>query len=254
MLFRRIILNALFVGVLAGLALSLVQMLTVTPIIFAAETYEVAEAVPEGGHTHDQGSEPVHEHSDSAWAPEDGAERTFYTLLSNVLAGTGFAAVVLALMSQMQMQGVTQLNLIKGLQWGIAGFLAFFVAPGIGLPPEIPGMEAAQIEHRQLWWVIAVVSVGSGLMVLAFASLKLKALGGIAILFPYLLNIPHHDGPAFTHPDPQAIAALTELHQQFVVASGVANLIFWMALGLLAAWVLNRFVLKGLDLNAIAGR
>lgn len=236
MVFRRIIFNAIIVGALAGLLLSVLQIIAVNPIIFAAETFEVAE--------HDHGS---HDHSEEAWAPADGGERTFYTVLSNILAGVGFAAVILALMSQFQMQGLTRLNLVKGALWGAAGFVAFFVAPGIGLPPEIPGIEAAPVEHRQTWWALAVFGVGAGLMVLAFAPVKFKALGAVLIALPYLVSAPHLEGPAFTHPDPAAVEALTALHEKFIMMSGISNLVFWLVLGLVSAWVLNRWVLKGFD-------
>ena len=288
MVFRRIIFNAIFVGLLTGLLLSVVQIMGVTPIIFAAETYEIEEEAPavvvehlqeaqsvvhdHAAHSHDelghstQGHDEqssaletvqatdVHEHDPEAWGPEDGAERTFYTVLSNVFAGIGFSAVILALMSQLQLQGITQINVMKGLAWGIAGFAAFFVAPGLGLPPEIPGTQAAAIENRQLWWVLAVICAGVGIAILAFAPVKLKLLGVLSIALPYLIGAPHITGPEFTHPDPAAVTALIELHHQFIVASGVANLVFWAALGVACAWVLNRWVLKGLtaDVGASA--
>ncbi len=269
MVFRRIIYNALFVGLLAGLLLSAVQILTVNPIIFEAETFEITE--PEGGAAgiveaavlanveashgsdvdghgaHDHGA---HEHSDEEWAPEDGTERTLYTVIANISAGIGFSAILLALMSQLQSVGVARLNVVKGVVWGVAGFVAFFVAPGLGLPPEIPGVNAAPVEHRQLWWVLAVACVGIGILVIAYAPLKLKAAGIIAIAIPYVVNAPHQTGPAFSHTDPAAVETLTALHQKFILASGASNLIFWLALGVISAWVLNRWVLKGLEADA----
>ncbi len=237
MIFRRIILYALLVGFLAGALLSAAQILTVNPIIFEAETFEVQAEF----------SHVILEHSDEAWSPEDGFERTLYTLLANIFAGIGFSVVILALMSQLQTQGITQLNLFKGLLWGAAGFTVFFLAPGLGLPPEIPGIDAAPLENRQLWWLLAVVSVGIGLLVLAFASLKYKLLGILALALPYCVTIPHHEGPAFNNPDPQAITTLMTLHQEFILASGFSNLLFWLALGAISAWVLNRWVLKGVE-------
>ncbi len=238
MIFRRIIYSALLVGLLAGLVLSVAQITTVNPIIFAAETYEVAG--------HDHGS---HDHSAEAWAPEDGFERTLYTVFANVSAGIGFAAILLALMSHLQLSGITTLSLPKGILWGGAGFVAVFVAPAIGLPPEIPGIEAAALEKRQLWWVLAVVGVAIGLLIISFAPIKYKALGLVALIIPYIVNIPHHEGPAFAHPDPSAVEALTSLHSQFIVNSALSNLLFWLALGLVAAWVLNRWVFKGIVVN-----
>ena len=230
MIFRRTIFTAIFVGLIAGLILSAIQVYSVNPIIYAAETYEIPES-------HD------HEHSDEAWAPADGAERTQFTIISNISAGIGFAAVLLALMSQLQLQGLTQLSPVKGLIWGLSGFVAFFVAPGLGLPPEIPGIEAEPIAFRQAWWLFTVLAVMLGLLVLAFAPRWYKVRGVVALVVPYLLPIPHHAGAAFNHPDAEALAHLNRLHQEFIVASGAANLLFWLSLGLVSAWALNRWIL-----------
>ncbi len=235
MIFRRTIFSSLIIGLIAGLVLSLCQVLSVNPIIFSAETFEIESS-------HDHGS---HDHSAEAWSPEEGAERTAYTVLANVFAGTGFAALLLALMSQLQLMAVTRLTLLKGLAWGVAGFTAFFIAPGIGLPPEIPGIEAKPVEHRQTWWLFTVILVALGLMVMAFAPLKYKALGAVSLVLPYLVTIPHHQGPAFSHPDAEAVETLTRLHQEFIVATGLSNLAFWLVLGLASAWLLNVWVLKG---------
>jgi len=286
MLFRRIIINALFIGFLSGLLFTVVQYVGVSPIIFAAEEYEVAEPVVEktvveesiekqqatvqdhhGGqavsdHHH---AEPVvtdsivtdsivavpdvvaqeagHHHDEEAWGPEDGLERTLYTLLANVLAGIGFAAILLAVMSQLQLQGLTKLSVVKGLAWGAAGFIAFFAAPGIGLPPEIPGIEAAPLDNRQSWWLLTVVASGIGIGTLAFAKSYFKSVGLALLALPYLIGAPHPAGPEFMHPDANAVAILTDLHHQFIIASGVTNLIFWLALGSLCAWAVNRYVL-----------
>ena len=227
--------------------MSIAQVVSVNPIIFAAESYEVvensdmADAHDHGSHSHDHG----HSHDAHSWAPEDGHERTGYTVVANVFAGIGFAAIVLALMSQLYSQGVIRISLLIGAAWGVAGFLTFFVAPGLGLPPEIPGINAAPLAQRQLWWVFAVTCVGCGLLTLAYAPIKFKVLGMGLLVLPYIVNIPHIEGPAFTHPDPDVVVALTELHHQFILASGVSNFVFWLVLGITSAWVLNAWVLKG---------
>ena len=200
MLFRRIILNAIFAGIAGGLLLSLVQVLTVNPIIFAAEAHEMAgtevaashalEAVPEPASNHHGDSHSdSHSHSHDAWAPADGTERTAYTIFANIFVGIGFAAVLLSIMTQIQVQGIAQLTVAKGFLWGLGGFMAFFVAPGIGIPPEIPGMMAAPLEHRQLWWMLAVLGMGFGLLILAFTPLRWKITGVAAIALPYVVSI-----------------------------------------------------------------
>jgi len=230
MYFRRIIFSALVIGFLSGLLHSGVQLLDVTSIIYGAEAYEIAEVEPAGSHTHEA----------EAWAPEDGAERIGYTFLSNILAGIGFAAILLAIMNQVQQQGLTQLSTSKGFLWGLAGFIAFFAAPGLGLSPEIPGTQAAELEQRQVWWVLTVVATIVGFAILAFTPLKFKLLGGIVVALPHLIGAPHISGPEFTHPDPAAVEALTDLHHQFIIATGVSNFVFWVALGICCAWAVQR--------------
>lgn len=251
MIFYRTILSAILVGLLTGLLLSATQMAAVTPLLIEAEGFEQAqEQAPQqshGAHGHDD--HHGHHHNADAWAPDDGIERNLYTTLANVLASIGFAAVLLAVMSQLQLQGFTRLSPIKGALWGAAGFIVFFVAPGIGLPPEIPGAQAAPLDERQSWWMLSVICVGTGLLVLAFTPLKYKLIGLIAIAIPYVVYIPQHEGAVFTHNDPAVVASLTELHQQFIIASSISNLIFWLALGVISAVFLKHWIHKDIPLT-----
>ncbi len=247
MLFRGIILCALLVGVSVGVLQTGLQSLLVDPIIFASETYEVVEEASVVTHEHADG----HHHDHEAWAPADGGERLFFTGLSNVLVTIGFAAMMLAVMCQTQLQGWTQVSVMRGALWGLAGFIAFFAAPGIGLPPEIPGIEAAVLENRQGWWMLTVGLFLTGLAILGFAPLKWKAFSIVLFAFPYLVGAPHVSGPEFTG-EAERVAALHELHSTFIMASGIANLVFWLALGLACAWCVNRWVLKGASNNAAA--
>jgi cobalt transporter subunit CbtA len=232
MVFRQIIFNALLAGIIAGLLLSVAQVLIIDPIIFAAESYEVE---------HDHGG---HDHSSEAWAPQDGGERTAFTVIANICAGIGFAAVLIAIMSQLQAMGVTTLSITKGILWGCGGYVAMYVAPSIGLPPEIPGSEAPALESRQLWWLMAVIGVGVGMLALAFGSIKIKVAGVVAIALPYVVGAPKHVGALFSHPDPQAVIALTALHERFFIVTGAGNLLFWIALGLVSGWAVGRFKLE----------
>jgi len=234
--FRRIIFSAALIGLLTGLLNSGVQMLNVTGIIAQAEIYEIAgtKEAAVGGHGHS------HSHAEEVWAPENGAERTLYTFIANILSAIGFAAILLALMNQCQQQGVTQLSLVKGVFWGLAGFLSFFVLPGLGLSPEIPGMQSSGLEPRQLWWVFTVFSSILGLALLAFSPLSLKALGATSLILPHVLGAPYIDGPEFSHPDPSVVEILHNLHQQFMLATGISNLIFWLILGVACAWAVKQ--------------
>jgi len=243
MFFRRLILASLLVGLVSGLFLTLGQQWQVAPIIFAAEVFEVEPEIVEqevGSHGSD------HNHDTHAWAPEDGAERFLYSGLSNVLAAIGFSALLIAIMGQLQLSGTTRLTALKGMVWGGAGFIAFFVAPGLGLPPEIPGVEAAALENRQGWWVMTIFLTSAGLAALAFAPALVKIGGLVLLATPHLIGAPHPSGPEFSHPDPLDVQALMSLHSEFIVASAITNAVFWLVLGLLSAWVLNKWVLKGI--------
>ncbi len=242
MIFTRIIYSAILIGIVTGTVLTCLQIVSLNPIIFAAETYELEAGVDDSGagddhstHTHD------HDPDAHAWAPADGLERTAYSFLSNMLASTGFAAILLALMSQFWLARERNISWPQGLLWGLAGYLALFVAPAIGLPPEIPGVVAAPVEHRQLWWMLTAASVAIGLGLFAFAANKFKALGLLLLVIPYLVGAPHIEGPMFQHPEPAAVAALTSLHQQFFMLSAITNLVFWLMLGLACRLAFNRW-------------
>ncbi|NQZ10854.1 MAG: CbtA family protein, partial [Algicola sp.] len=212
----------------------------------------------------------AHQHNSDEWSPEDGRERTGYTIASNILAAIGFAAIILSGMSFLQVQGKIRLyedksgdkgaikGVFKGIVCGAAGFIVFFVTPGRGLPPEIPGTEAAAIENRQTWWLLAVGAAAIAVYIAAFAKTKLKWLALLVIALPFIIGAPHHTvqgvaGPAFTHPDPQVVARLTELHHQFIVATGLSNLFFWLLLGGACAWALSRSASNDWNDKNVAG-
>lgn len=259
MLFRRIIFSAVCLGLLTGLLMSLFQYFGVTPIIIAAEQYEVQEVADghsHGGQHHDDqsyGNQLVAGAANTVanqeaqppaeWEPAAGIERNVYTVISNVLAAIGFSALLLAIMTHFQAQGFTLLNPAKGVLWGLAGFAIMFVVPSLGMPPEIPGLEAAAIEHRQSWWLLAVLSAAIALALICYAPVLFKVLGAGLLVLPHLIGAPHPEGSPFNHPDPQIIEALSALHQQFIIASALSSLLFWLVLGAACGWVLNRQIL-----------
>jgi cobalt transporter subunit CbtA len=249
MLFRRIVLYAVLVGVVGGLLLTAVQTWQVVPIIQSAERFEGAPvtAAPQGSagypstaHGHDHGA---HDHSAGAWAPSDGAERTAYTLLANVLIAIGLALIMLAAMvASLKTHAATKLDWRYGILWGGAGYAVFFLAPALGLPPEIPGAAAAPLEARQLWWLLAVVCTAAGLAGLAFGKSPWRwaALG--LLVAPHLVGAPHPPTAMFADQSPAAAAELETLAGQFIGATAIANATLWLALGLASAWALRRIV------------
>jgi cobalt transporter subunit CbtA len=244
MIFSRIIYSAILVGFVAGVLLTSLQIASLNPIIFAAESYQLEAAEKASGSSGDGHSGHSHDHDNEAWIPADGLERTAYTLLANFLASTGFAAMVLALMCQFCLARKGNISWSQGSLWGLAGFTALFLAPAIGLPPEIPGVVAAAVEHRQIWWALCALSVTIGLGIFAFTPVRVKALGLLFLAIPYIVGAPQVDAPMFMHPDPSVVQTLVDLHQRFVFISAISNLVFWLVLGLACRFAFNRWLRK----------
>ncbi|MET3130645.1 cobalt transporter subunit CbtA [Oxalobacteraceae bacterium GrIS 1.11] len=238
--FNRIVCTAAAAGILAGLFLTGVQKIQVSPIILQAEVYEEAAATAHtqaaaDEHEHgqqDQESheyEHEHEHSHDAWQPENGAERTFFTALANISMAVGFG---LLLAGAVCLRGNPGWR--AGLLWGAAGYAVFFVAPSLGLPPEVPGTAAAPLAARQLWWLTTVVATAGGLSLLVFPrAWALKLVGAAVLCLPHLAGAPQ----ALV----QASAAPAELARAFIYATAFANAAFWLALGGLSGYFYKKF-------------
>lgn len=212
--FKKIVIAALWTGLLAGLLLTVVQQIQVIPTLLQAEVYEekaAAALLASGGHLHEQ----------QAWQPENGAERTFFTAVANISLAVGFALLMGAVISLRNGTNTWR----TGLLWGLAGYAVFFLAPSLGLPPEVPGTETAQLQERQIWWLMTVFDTAFGLWLLVFAKTTTnKALGVLLLLSPHLL---------ITAPQPTVAysAAPVELAHSFMLATTLANAIFWLAIG-----------------------
>jgi len=240
-LFRNAVFTAAAAGLLAGLILAALQTYATVPLILQAETFENAGG---GGHHHGTAAEEVapadaatahHEaatpEGGEAWGPADGFQRFAFSLAVNVMSGIGFALLLVAVS---EFAGSIS-SWRQGMLWGFAGFAVFTLAPGLGLPPELPAMPAADLFDRQVWWVGTVVATAAGLALIAFRGTVLLSIIGVAlIVLPHVIGAPQ---PA-SHESP--IPA--DLHHQFVVAVTVTNLIFWVALGGIVGIVGQRFL------------
>ena len=119
--------------------------------------------------------------------------------------------------------------------WGLAGFAVFTLAPGLGLPPELPAMPAADLLDRQTWWLATVIATATGLALIAFKGGLTWSLAGLA-----LIAAPH----LFGAPQPPTGDSLIPagLHRQFMIAATLTSLIFWTVLGAVAGAARRRFV------------
>jgi cobalt transporter subunit CbtA len=211
--FRELVTAALWTGLLAGLLLTAVQQIQVIPTLLKAEVFEENAAT-----TLVLNAENSHEQQD--WQPENGWERTFFTAVANISLGVGFALVIGSVMCLRGRPG----NWRMGLLWGLAGYLTFFVAPCLGLPPEVPGTAAAKLEDRQIWWLITVLDTGFGLSLLAFAKTRTNQFfGAVLLVAPHLIGAPQ--------PEVSGSAAPAEVAKSFITATVFANAVFWLAIG-----------------------
>ena len=219
---KRIMLTALAAGAIAGVFMWAIQAAAVTPLIVHAEAYEQQMAsAPAGaaaGHAHAAGQAAAHAHGE--WAPADGLERTAYTLLADLVIAMGFAFI---LTGALALSGGAA-GWRRGIVWGLAGFAAFSAAPALGLPPELPGMQAADLIGRQIWWVGTVATTIAGMAIVFFAPRPVPlVLSAVLILAPHIIGAPSHALAA--GPLPASLAA------EFAVASLVTVQLFWMVLG-----------------------
>ncbi|MEQ1942895.1 CbtA family protein [Mesorhizobium sp. VNQ89] len=235
-IFRSAVFTAAAAGLLAGILLAALQTFSTVPLILKAETFENAG----GGHDHGAPAEAAavdttgpataEHHSEEAWGPEDGFERFAYTTGANIISGFGFA---LLLVAASEFAGGIR-NWRQGTVWGFAGFAVFTLAPGLGLPPELPAMPAADLFARQVWWIGTVAATAAGLALIAFrGTIPLSMLGVALIVLPHIIGAPQPE----SHESPVP----ADLHHQFVVAVTVTNLIFWVALGGVIGLVRQRF-------------
>jgi cobalt transporter subunit CbtA len=168
----RLLCVALCAGALSGVFATAAHQIGTVPLILKAEVYEkAAQHVGAGADEHT-----------AAWAPENGVERSAYTLLADILTGIGFA---LLLAAGLTLRGA-EVSWRQGLFWGLAGFATFTLAPGLGLPPLVPGSDAAPLLERQLWWLATALSTGCALALLAFTKRA-----HWAVLAAILIVLPH---------------------------------------------------------------
>ena len=214
---KRLLLAGLLAGLVSGLVLSAIQYLQVIPIIQEAERYETAATVHQ---EHDK---------DEGWSPQEGWERMSFTLAANMSMSVGLGLLLVGAYSLRQ-----RITALQGLFWGVAGFSVFFIAPSLGLPPELPGAESGSLIARQSWWLLTVSCSAGGLALLVFTDkLWLKLIGLLLLIMPHWIGAPNSG--LYVGPAPESLS------NQFMIATALANGVFWLVLGVASAWVYRRF-------------
>lgn len=223
---KRIAQTAGFSGLLAALVLTLLQSFWVAPLILEAETFE--KPAPTQTHDHADSAMPAHSHDAEAWEPEDGWQRVLSTTGGNLVVAVGFALMLAGLYT---LRSPTRTS--QGLLWGVAGYATFCLAPTLGLPPELPGTAAADLLQRQIWWVGTAASTAVAIALVVFGKhWALKVLGIVIVVIPHIMGAPQ--------PLVHSSLAPEALESQFKIASQLTNFAFWLALGVISAWLFRR--------------
>ncbi|WP_417728823.1 CbtA family protein [Roseovarius sp.] len=215
-MFSKIVTSALFAGFCAGLIAALLQLVFVQPVLLHAELYE-------GGDLVHFGASVVSAHPD---LPGLDPVRDGLSLLFSALIYVGYALILVAAMAMAADRSVT-INARTGIIWGIAGFIAFHFAPALSLPPEVPGVAAADVATRQIWWWSTVAATAVALALIAFGrNWVFWGVAAVLLLAPHLIGAPHPD--EFSGPVPPELASLFATR---ALGIGFAS---WVLLGLFA--------------------
>lgn len=221
-MFQKILTSALLAGFCAGLSAAALQLFFVQPVLLHAELYE-------GGDLIHFGADAVSAHPE---LPGFDPVRDGLSILFTTLIYVGYALLLVAAMGLAEARGVA-ITARTGVLWGLAGFVAFHFAPAISLPPEVPGVAAADVAIRQIWWWGTVAATACALALIAFGKGWLMwSMAAILLLVPHVIGAPHPD--AFSGPVPPEIAAL------FAARALGIGFFAWALLGLFAGYFWQR--------------
>jgi len=218
---QRLFVSALIAGFGAGLIAALLQLVFVQPVLLHAELFESGQLTHFGAQAT----------AASIDVPRFDPLRDLLSVVFTALIYTGYALVMLSAMSFAEERG-QPITPRSGIIWGIAGFIAVHLAPAFGLAPELPGMNAADVTMRQIWWFATVIATAIALWFIAFG--KNWAMWGTAIILiaaPHIIGAPMPD--TFTGPAPSELAAT------FAARALGVGLAAWVSLGMLLGWVWN---------------
>lgn len=216
-MFQKIAVSALIAGFGAGIIAAALQFVFVQPLLLHAELFEANAATPLDLVTVDRGSVDF--------------AREGLNIVFSALIYTGYAFMLLAGMVWAQERG-QPISARTGILWGGAGFITMHMAPAFGLAPDMPGLNGADVDARQIWWFGTAACTGVALWLVAFG--RNWAMWGAAIV---LLLAPHLIGTPL--PDTLTQVAPPELAASFAARTLGVALMVWAALGLLLGAVWN---------------
>jgi cobalt transporter subunit CbtA len=258
MVFSRLVWSSLAVALVVGTLQTGVQRWQAAPLILAAEVYEEQKAeapapVAPAAHVHAEAHAHEHEHEHEhgtakEWEPENGAERIGWTWVANILHAFSMALLVFAVMGVAVAKRGAAVGSLALAGWvAAAGFVSLHLWPSLGLHAEVPGMEAAPLHARQLWWVLAAASAAGACAVAGFARASWRWLVAAALLaLPFVVGAPQLQGDALAGFGPDARVALEQLGAQFIWATTWVALSFWASMGLVGGLAFQRWLQPGL--------
>ena len=199
---KRMLTGGILAGFAAGLLAALLHFAFVQDLILLGEQYEYGDLVhfggageaPATGHDHmaatgDHAAAPVAAAGAAAEEPSD-FNRNALTVIFTCLTYASYGILLVAGFALAEHFG-RRVGSREGLIWGIAGFVAFQLAPAMGLAPELPGTVAADLSVRQVWWLGTVLATGTGIALFAYGGNVVTALLGVALLAaPHLIGAP----------------------------------------------------------------
>ncbi|AWN41509.1 CbtA family protein [Methylobacterium durans] len=240
----RLLSAALVAGFLAAVVATGLQLALTSPLIIAAERYETHAALDADetrlpivlAHAPAQGQAPAqgHDHGNTGpgaeWQPGPGLPRMAFTGLATLIGGIGYALLLGAVMLACGRAPTPE----RALAFGLAGFAAVALAPALGLPPELPGSEAAPLATRQAWWLMTAAATAMGLYLILIRRAAVTILGGLV-----LIVAPHLAGAPVPPEGNSAVPAL--LAAQFAARSLGIAFVFWAVIGLAFGWAWQVF-------------
>ena len=234
-MFQKMMTGALIAGIGAGLLAAVLHFAFIQNYILLGEQYETGElvhfaapdAAPEAlPHDHAEAAgheQGAHEHGD---AEVSTIERNALTVGFTVLLYVAYGIMLTAGFAIAAQFG-KRITATEGALWGLAGFAAFQLAPGMGLAPELPGSAAADLAARQVWWWSTVVATGLGIALMAYGRSVIATLAGAALIAaPHVVGAPLLEG--YYGYAPTEVGAIFSSR---VLGVGLA---VWVALGWLA--------------------
>lgn len=243
----KMLASGLIAGFAAGLFAALLHFAFTQPLLLLGEQYEMgtlthfgtmgSHAAPAQDHIGTATAEMAdHDHAEtdmghSHAAPTGDEGSLKRNALTVLFMGFTYAAygILLAAGYGLASHFGYAVTVERGLLWGLGGFLAFHLAPALGLAPELPGTIAAELLHRQIWWLATVIATAAGLALLASGRWGVWAwvAAGALLAAPHGIGAPMADGFYGSAPP--------ELSSLYAARSLGVALAAWLVLGWLSA-------------------